>query len=202
MKVILNKKTFLIFTSLVFVFFAFSAFASTEVSLNSNTQNIAEGDNFTVDLNISTAKTSINVVDGKIVFDADKLEVKNISTDNSILTIWTVPVTFDNSKGQINFVGGIANGFLGAQGQILRITFLAKKRGQAKIDFKDSFAVFANDGKGTQINPWLKPITLDISPKTGAVTSFPWQVVSLVGLILVVLFLIKFLIKKHAIFKK
>ena len=193
-----NKKYFSLFITLFIIGFLYIPHfvkASTEVSLIPNTQNIEEGSNFTVELKISASSTPINVVDGTVIFDVNKLEIKSVNIDNSGLSIWTKQPTFDNSKGELSFDGGIGNGFLGQNMQVLKITFFAKKSGQTKIDFKDSFAVYQNDGKGTLINPWLKPLELSISQKNVKQFEFSWLIISLILVILVLLFTVKKYVK-------
>ena len=164
-----NKKIIysLIF-SLVFLSFmllAPLANASVEIFFKSYSENIYKGDSFIVDLKISSSKKSINTVDGTIIYDKNKIEVKNLSVEESLLSIWPKSPVFYNDKGQIDFIGGIPGGFKGANGQILRITFLAKKSGKTQIDFQDIFSVFLNDGLGTNINPYLVPASITIINK-------------------------------------
>lgn len=197
-KITINKKYFSLAVILFVVGFLYIPHfvqASTEVSLIPSMQNIEQGTNFTVDLKVSASGTSVNVVDGTVIFDTNKLEIKNVNTGGSILSVWPKQPIFDNSKGEISFIGGVTNGFIGQNGQVLRITFLAKKSGQTKIDFRDSFAVYQNDGKGTKINPWLKPIELSINQKTTKQFEFPWFIVSLVLVILVIIFLVRKYVK-------
>lgn len=183
-------KTKLFIIGLLFI--PLFTYASTEVGLVPSTSNIQEGSSFTVDLKISVSKTPINTIDGIIVYDASKLEVKDVNTDGSMLSIWPKPANFDNTKGEVSFVGGTNKGFVGENSQVLKITFLAKKSGQAKIDFRDSFAVYQDDGKGTLINPWLQPTEVNISAFTGG---FPWKIISLILLVLVIVFIAKRYVK-------
>ena len=122
-----------------------------------------KGGTFTIDLKISSDK-SINTIDGTLIYDKNKLSVKEVNTDSSLFSIWANPPHFDNSKGTITFTGGVPNGFTGNDGQVFRIEFSAKSEGQAKVDFQDIFSVYLNDGLGTQISPWMTPIALSIIP--------------------------------------
>ncbi len=147
-----------------FLFLGSYAEASTLVFFNSNALHMYTGDTTTVDLLVSADK-SINVIDGTLTYDKDKIEIKNVTIDGSIASLWTMTPVFDNKKGQLTFVGGIPNGFTGHNGQVLKITFLAKREGETKFNFQDIFSIFLNDGLGTSINPWLEPISISIVQK-------------------------------------
>ena len=138
---------------------------ATSVYFDSGNQVIYKGDTFVIDLKISTPDKSINVVDGTVLYDKSKLEIKEVSTGGSLLSLWPKPAVFSNDKGNLNFVGGVTGGFKGENGEILKIIFVAKNEGEAKIDFFDGFSVFLNDGQGTQVSPWLRPFSLNISKR-------------------------------------
>jgi len=172
-----NKKikVFLIIFVFFSVFFSFAGIsqASTEIYFKNaspvglwprETKEIFEKDIFSVVLMISSDKL-INVINGTIFYDKDKIEIQKVKTGDSLFSLWTEEPAFDNEKGELSFIGGIPNGFMGRDGQILKISFLAKKSGNTLVSFKDIFSVFINDGLGTQINPWLKPLSLSINEK-------------------------------------
>jgi hypothetical protein len=161
-------RKFYIFTVIIFsILFLYPqiSHASTEIYFNNNAKEILVGDSFTASLMISSPDKSINVIDGTLTYDKDKLEIKKVKTDDSVFSLWTEEPSFDNEKGELSFVGGIPNGFKGNVGEILQINFLAKNTGAVLVDFQDIFSVYENDGKGTQINPWLKPLSLTINKK-------------------------------------
>lgn len=148
-----------------FLFMNSVAEAATTVYFSPSIQTTYyKGDSIILDLKISSDK-SINVIDGTLIYDKDKLKIQNVSLEESIISLWQTSPVFDNNKGQLTFVGGIPGGFKGQDGQIFKITFLARKEGNVKIDFQDIFSVFLNDGKGTSISPWLEPISLTIIKK-------------------------------------
>jgi hypothetical protein len=136
--------------------------AATTIFFDMKEKEIYEGDVFLVNLKISTPDKPINVVDGTILYDSNKLEIKEVSTGNSVFTLWSKPPVFSNGDGTLSFVGGTPDGFQGENGEVLKIIFLAKKRGEAKIDFLDGFSVFLHDGKGTQVSPWVRSFSLNI----------------------------------------
>lgn len=160
-----NKKIYLI-TSIIFIigfFFSFNiAKATTNIYFDLEKTTISEGDTFSVDLKISTPDKMINVIDGTILYDSSKLNIKEINTKNSLFSLWPKPPTFLNDKGTLSFVGGTPDGFKGKEETVFKIVFIAKSEGKTKIDFLDGLSVFLNDGKGTSINPWIKPLSLNI----------------------------------------
>lgn len=118
------------------------------------------GDSFTISLNVRTDEQSINAVSGKVYFASDILEVVSVSKDNSIVNIWTKDK--EVSKGQIVFEGVILNpGYIGNSGNIIDITFSAKKKGLVKVGLSEG-SVLANDGLGTNILSSLKSISFNI----------------------------------------
>ena len=146
-----------------FILMFSQAHALTSLFYKVGSEEINKGDSFNVDLNISSNK-SINVIDGTLTYDKNKLAVENIDTKGSILTMWQKSPTSDNKKGTITFVGGVPGGYKGEGGHILSITFIAKSSGIAKLDFQDIFSVYLNDGLGTEVNPWVEPMNLTILP--------------------------------------
>lgn len=160
------RKKYLIIIVFVFIVgFLFSPLtvkASTNLYFDSTKIDIYEGDTFLVDLKISTPDKSINVIDGTLLFDNSKLEIKEISTGGSLLSLWQKKPIFSNENGNLSFVGGVPDGFQGEEGEVIKIIFLAKKEGKAEINFLDGFSIFLNDGQGTQINPWLKLSSINI----------------------------------------
>ena len=163
-----NGKKYLLIGAIFAVgFFSlpFAVKAATTIYFDLENQVIYEGDTFLANLKISTPDKSINVVDGTLLYDNNRLEIKEISTGGSLFALWPKPPVFSNDKGTLSFVGGVSGGFQGEGGSVLRVVFLAKSEGKAQIDFLDGFLLFLNDGKGTSINPWLKPLSLSILKK-------------------------------------
>jgi len=163
MKQTTKKMIYKIFSLSIFTFvLSFSSiFAMTMVSLDTDISLVKKGESFSVILNLSTDK-SINVVDGTLTYDKNKLQVENIDISKSVLNMWVKEPVFDNKKGEISFTGGIPGGFVGENNLILSIQFKAKNTGETQIDFKDIFKILLNDGSGTQISAWLSPIDIEI----------------------------------------
>ena len=183
----LNKRikflSVLALVSIIFLLFARVSNASTEVYFQKDSKQIMQGDTFSTKLEISSDQI-VNAVDGTITYDKEKLAIKEVKIDNSQLSLWVEKPVFDNGTGELSFVGGLPNGFSGKDETILEIVFLAKKNGSALVGFKDIFSVFANDEKGTMINPWLKPTSFLINKNPNLL--FAWGVLIL-GLLFVVI---------------
>jgi len=160
-----------------FLFGPFIAKAATIIYLDLENPAISEGDIFMVKMKVSSPDKSVNVIDGTLLYDNNKLEIKEISAGGSLLSLWSKPPVFSNDKGTLNFVGGVPGGFQDEEGEVLKIIFLAKSEGEAQIDFLDGFSVFLNDGRGTKINPWLRPLSLNISKRPAEIMPRDdWQV--------------------------
>lgn len=100
---------------------------------------------------IATSGKSINNIDGTLLFPADLLEVLSISKSSSIFSLWVEEPKFSNFEGKVTFNGGVPNpGFVGESGEVVSVTFKAKKPGVASVVFSNS-AVRENDGLGTDV---------------------------------------------------
>ena len=112
-------------------------------------------EDFQATVNVET-NMEINTAGIKIHFPMDKLEVIDLSKEESIFELWVQEPTYSNIDGTIEFSGGLPTpGFKGNQGKILTITFRAKKEGRADIKFEEGL-VLANDGEGTDILKEMK----------------------------------------------
>jgi len=150
--------------------------AATSIYFNASDESIYTDDEFLVTLRVGTPDRAINVIDGTILFDNSLLEIKEVSTGGSLLTVWQKEPTVDNSKGKLSFVGGIPGGFQGEDGEVLKISFFAKNQGDAVVGFLDGFSVYLHDGRGTQLNPWLTTLSVTVLEKeVGTQPRNDWQ---------------------------
>lgn len=161
----INKRQLVDFILLLFLF-GFVSFPQTllaaSVYFSSNVQSVRQGDVFVVEAKLSSPSELINVVDGAFSFDRDLLEIQELSTGNSVFSLWAQPPVFSNDIGRVSFIGGSPNGFQGENGLILKIILLAKNKGTASLNFQDNFSVFLSDGKGTKIAPERKSFTVSV----------------------------------------
>lgn len=110
------------------------------------------GDFIAVSVLLDSTKSAVNAMEGEIIFPTDKLEVKSISTRDSIDTFW-IPTNpyFSTTTNTILFSGGLPTpGFLGIAGNILTVVFQAKAAGPVELSLTNT-SVLANDGLGTTV---------------------------------------------------
>lgn len=119
--------------------------------LSPSAPSTSVGNLVTLKVLVDTQGKAINNSDGIIQFPTDALEVLSISKNQSIFSIWVEEPRFSNVNGTISYNGGIPNpGYVGGNGEVLTVTFKAKKPGPASVVFSDS-TVRENDGLGTDI---------------------------------------------------
>lgn len=145
-----KPKTFLTliwYLSFGILILANSANAAT-LYLIPSSQTVYLGDTFIAEVRLDTEGKEINAIEANLEFSRDLLKVVDLSKGNSILSLWVKDPGFSNTAGTISFTGGKPKGFEG-DGSILKITFLVKEIGQAKVDFKTDSQAFLHDGRGT-----------------------------------------------------
>ena len=175
-QIISNMKIIFGLFVLGFILLPSTTLAAT-IHFYSETENIYQGDIFIVETKISSSDKLINAAEGTIFFDKERLEVKELSSGGSLFSVWLSPPVFSNKEGEISFIGGTPDGFHGEDALVLKIIFLAKNDGEAKLDFQDNTTLFLHDGKGTQINPWLRPFSLNILKRPAEIPAKDeWQV--------------------------
>jgi len=120
-------------------------FAS-ELYLGTAQQDWQVGDQTQFTLYLS-APESINAVEGKIIFPADILELKEIKTGDSVINLWAEQPQLDKD-GEIIFSGITPGGYQGDGRAVFSMIFSAKKAGAGSIIISEAKAL-KNDGKGT-----------------------------------------------------
>lgn len=171
------KKNFQI---IVFTFFSlalilpaqFAHAASSSFVLS--TGQVRAGDVFVAELNLADLEQKINAMDGLIIFDPAFLQVKDVSTGDSVFKLWPRTPDFTSIEGKIMFTGGVPSGTIG--GSIVKIAFLAKKAGQANFYLSDDSALYLNDGKGTKTSAQNQKVALTVLESDGSVpVQNTWQ---------------------------
>ena len=152
-----RKLIFLINIGLIFLFgFCLIRFVQadeTSLSLKPSSESFQVGKVFPVKLIVDANGQSINAVHADIIFPADKLEVVDVSKENSIFSFWPEEPHISDSK--ISFSGGLPNpGFIGI-GEVITVNFRAKKEGPVNLEIGEG-KVLANDGLGTNILVFIK----------------------------------------------
>ena len=109
-------------------------------------QEIKKGEQFEVSVFLNAESEAINAVEGKVVFPADVLELKEIRDGNSIINFWVERPK--NNGNQIIFSGIIPGGYQEANGHIFSVAFQARQDGTSTIEIRDA-KILLNDGNGT-----------------------------------------------------
>lgn len=123
------------------------------------------GDTFELALKLDNEGECINAVEGQLFFSQDAIRAVDISTGDSILSLWVELPTIFQDTGIISFVGGIPGGYCGkvpgdtGESNILARVFFrvpgftvgAQKGPQdfADVGFTDQTKILLNDGAGT-----------------------------------------------------
>ena len=132
--------------SVTFLCIPFVAVAA-EITLETNKEHVAMGEQFIVSLSITSEK-SVNAVQGQIVFPASNLEFKDVRSGNSSITFWVEGPDVE-SPGVISFSGITPGGFSGNDRLVFSAVFEGVKDGEIVFALKD-VQVLLNDGLGTK----------------------------------------------------
>ena len=127
--------------------------------------SLTVGDTIAVALVVDTKGVSVNAVGGNIAYWPDSVEIIDISRADSIIKYWIQEPRFSNASSTASFSGVVLSpGFMGSAGNIVTISFKAKRAGKTIIDITDA-QVLANDGLGTNILTDVVPGTLVVKDK-------------------------------------
>lgn len=142
------------------LFVAVPIFAA-EIRLDAHKAEINSGEQFLVDI-IIHSEESLNAVEGRLVFPADQLIVREIRDGNSVINFW-VEKPHIETPGIILFSGITPGGFSGANNTIFSVVFEAKNTGIASIALQNTKAL-KNDGLGTETALLTRDTTVSIKP--------------------------------------
>lgn len=132
-----------------------------EIRLDAHKSEIISGEQFLVDLVIHSEE-SLNAVEGRLIFSADKLLVKEIRDGNSVINFWVEKPRIEAS-GVILFSGITPGGFGGANNNIFSVVFEAKNTGIASVALQNTKAL-KNDGLGTETALRTRGTAVSIKP--------------------------------------
>jgi len=151
----MQKKRLLIIILCIFLFvlssFSFVSAQSASLYISPSSGSFLVGSTFTVSIFVNTENNEINTVWAELNFPPDKIQITSPTAGTSFVTQWSVPPSYSNEKGIINFQGGIPGGIKTSAGLVSAITFRVISSGEAKIKFGENSKVLLNDGKGTNI---------------------------------------------------
>jgi hypothetical protein len=158
----MTKKIFILILFIMF-FLPITSFAA-DIFFDADKNNFTQNENFLIQIFLDTKNSTINAVEGTIVFLPDFLELKEIRDGNSSINFW-IEEPSSREDGKVSFSGITAGGFSGQKMFLFGLVFNSKKIGNSSIAF-DSIKVLQNDGLGTKIPiEKSKPFTFSVSKK-------------------------------------
>lgn len=123
------------------------------------------GEALVVDLKIDSENVSINAAQTTVKFPSHILKVESLDKTDSIFNFWLVEPNFDNTLGEISFIGGSTiSGYSGKSLQALRIKFRVIGGGAADLVFSDT-AISAADGTGANVLSVSKGVSFNVLSK-------------------------------------
>jgi len=123
------------------------------------------GEIFPMKIEITGIKVPINTVQADLGFNPERLEVVDISTQDSFANIF-VQKEINNEAGYARLSGGLPNpGFSSDRGVFGTVYFKGKSPGVSKIEFLPSSMVLTNDGRGTNVLRELAAVSYLILPE-------------------------------------
>ncbi len=141
---------FIIVASILFSFSFVTYVDAATLRVSPDTGVYTAGGTFTTQVIINTQGKPVNAADGQLTFNPKELSVVSVSRSSSIFNLWTEEPAFSNGAGTISFGGGSPNGYTGASGNVISITWRALVSGNPKVTFKGG-SVLAADGMGTNV---------------------------------------------------
>lgn len=120
------------------------------IDISPRSATFVEGSTFEVPVILNTLGQSVNGIEVRVNFDANKLSVIKPSGGQSIIGVWVEPPSFDNARGTVNYVGVVPSGIVTNSGVVGTITFKAKAAGQAVVVINSDSNILLNDGLGTK----------------------------------------------------
>jgi hypothetical protein len=130
-------------------------------------QSFAQGDEFLVNVYLDTQGESVNATEGKIMFPANLLELKEIRAGNSAINFWVEEPKLEQ-PGTVGFSGVIPGGYQQAKGFLFSAVLKTKSPGSGVVQTSGA-KVLLNDGQGTQASLTTHPFQFSISKSGGAI---------------------------------
>jgi hypothetical protein len=150
------------------------------------------GDSVTLSVRLDTdeaAEECINAVDGVLTY-SENLNPVEVSTGDSIFSIWVEQPKIDKEKRTITFAGGVPNGYCGRvpgdprlTNTLVQIVFRAPgfTVGQSNqnpigtVEFLPETTAYLNDGFGTKAELTTFGSTVTVGDRPGAELVDPWR---------------------------
>jgi len=165
MKISLSWSKIVLLTLMILGFANTASGASFNINVSQDTFKL--GDQFNVDVKIDSADVGINAAQATIKFSPAVLEVVEVDKTSSVFNFWIQDVKYDNTLGEISFIGGSSSGLIGKTLQVVRLIVKAKGLGQSDFVFTDG-AITASDGSGTNTLSAMNKATVNIATTSAA----------------------------------
>lgn len=139
------------------------------ISVSPPTLTIARGETVPVQLVIDTEGESVNVIQGVVAYPSEFVDIVEVRRGSSILELWPEPPTVDRAAGTVRFAGGVPNGRIAHDAEILTLLVVGQHSGRGLIGLDAAQSVvLLNDGAGTPTLVSGRPAPLSVSARTYA----------------------------------
>lgn len=132
------------------------------VSLDAERVELGVSSEFEITVSLDPEKISLNAISGRILFDEEVLELKEIKDGNSAVNFWVERPSLQD-RGEIVFSGITPLGFGQSKNFVFSMIFIARGHGEGKVWFED-LELLKNDGEGSVIS--VKKPAINFSIKT------------------------------------
>jgi hypothetical protein len=143
--------------------------AATAINLNTDSQSISMGQQFSVSLTLDAGQ-NINAAQGTISFSPSVLKMISVDNTGSIFNFWVEDPTISNDTGTMSFIGGTPTSLSGSGLKILTMKFQAVGVGSSAIKFSNG-VVTADDGQGTNVLSTVNETSVTVSGTTNTPTA-------------------------------
>ena len=186
-------------TPLLFVVAAFMVFSSSlsaqaaSLYMDPPFSSLGRGDAITMSVRLDTDEASdecVNAVDAVIHY-SEEVILTDVSTGNSIFSMWVERPKIDQVNRTVTFAGGIPNGYCGRvigdprlTNTLAQLIFrspgfsIGQNTGAtstAKIEFAPETTAYLNDGFGTKAELALFGASIDLSKDPSVELNDPWR---------------------------
>jgi len=119
---------------------------------------------FVFRLKIDSGGKNLNAIEAYIRYPADLVDIKQITTTDSIVNLWVSEPRIDSDTHEIVLIGGIAGGAVMKDAPLVTIVARTKTPGTARFTLdNDRSGMYLNDGTGTRIPLRASPIAMTVS---------------------------------------
>ncbi len=128
------------FCFFAFLFFIFSNFThAADILLVPASASYPAGQTFTSVIQVDPKGDNVKGIEAQLTFDTSALSVADISTSDSVLSVWSTEPVFSNTDGTISFEGD-ADDVITEQSTLLTVTFETLEEGFGAVLFLSAHA--------------------------------------------------------------